>query len=165
MASSRSTRPPAKRGGPLRGRHPLAERAIRSAACRGATLVLSCETLADAERARDAAAVVRHSRARRRRAVGTMPMRPCVSGGLRVHGVVLGGGGGGGGAGAGGPPPPPPPPPPRQVGRAFPVEVRHLGASDIGDAAATAARDTHRRRRRRRRRRLLLRTHSHGTRA
>ena len=89
MASSRSTRPPAKRGGPLRGRHPLAERAIRSAACRGATLVLSCETLADAERARDAAAVVRHSRARRRRAVGTMPMRPCVSGGLRVHGVVL----------------------------------------------------------------------------
>ena len=66
MASSRSTRPPAKRGGPLRGRHPLAERAIRSAACRGATLVLSCETLADAERARDAAAVVRHSRARRR---------------------------------------------------------------------------------------------------
>jgi hypothetical protein len=98
MASSRSTRPPAKRGGPLRGRHPLAERAIRSAACRGATLVLSCETLADAERARDAAAVVRHSRARRRRAVGTMPMRPCVSGGLRGHGVVV---------------PPPPPPPPR----------------------------------------------------
>ena len=36
----------------------------------------------------------------------------------------------------------PPPPPPRQVGRAFPVEVRHLGASGIGDAAATAARDT-----------------------
>ena len=38
--------------------------------------------------------------------------------------------------------PPTPPPSPRQVGRAFPVEVRHLGASDIGDAAATAARDT-----------------------
>ena len=115
--------PPAKRGGPLRGRHPLAERAIRSAAVRGATLVLSCETLADAERARDAAAVVRHSSARRRRAVGTMPMRPCVSGGLRVHGVVL-------------------PPPRAKLAEPFQLKFAISARPTSVTRAATAARDT-----------------------